>query len=128
MISHRSQSDSKSFQVSRILLSILTCLNTAVVWMVSTRPHISMSTSPCINPLVTVPRAPITIGITVTFMFQCFQFFNKVLGTYPSFRLLSVLHYGQPGQQSPQFSKFFYLSIFFFSFNSYQFGPINMFQ
>ena len=30
------------------------------------------SWSPCTNPLVTVPRAPIIIGITVTFMFLCF--------------------------------------------------------
>ena len=32
------------------------------------------SSSPCINPLVTVPNAPVTIGISVTFMFR--SFFN----------------------------------------------------
>ena len=73
MVSHWSLSD-KSPQVSRTLLSILADLNYAVVWMVSTRPVISKSSSPCINPLVTVPRAPITIGIIVTFMFH--SFFN----------------------------------------------------
>ena len=62
-----SLSDNKSHQVSRIL-NILADINNAVVWMVSTRPLISKSSSPCTDPLVTVPRAPITIGITVTFI------------------------------------------------------------
>ena len=39
----------------------------------------SKSSNPCINPLVIVPRPPITIGITVTFMFhRFFQFPTKV--------------------------------------------------
>ena len=38
--------------------------------MVSTRPVIFKSSSSCTNPLVTVPRAPIIIGITITFMFH----------------------------------------------------------
>ena len=42
-------------QVSRTLLSILTVLNNAVVWMVSTRPPNSKSSGPFNNPLVTVP-------------------------------------------------------------------------
>ena len=33
--------------------------------------------SPCTNPLVTVPKAPITISITLTFMFHSF-FFNSL--------------------------------------------------
>ena len=65
-------SDSKSPQVSRTLLSILTDLNNAVVRMVSTRPLISKSTSPFTKSLVTVPSASITIGITVTFKFPIF--------------------------------------------------------
>ena len=40
--------------------------------MVYTRPLISKSSSPCTKPLMTVPSAPITIGITVTFMFHSF--------------------------------------------------------
>ena len=72
MIFHWSLSDSKSPQVSRTLLSILSDLNNAVVWIVSTCSIISKSSSLCINPLVTVPRAPITIGIMVTFMFYSF--------------------------------------------------------
>ena len=63
-------------QVSRALLSILAVLNNAVVWMVSTRPPISMSSSPFNNPLVTVPNAPITISVIVTFMFH--SFFNSL--------------------------------------------------
>ena len=75
MVSHKSLSDSKSPQVPRTLLSILADLNNAVVWMISICPHISKSFSPCTNPLVTVPRAP----ITVNFIFHSFfQFPSKV--------------------------------------------------
>ena len=66
---------SKSPQFSRTLLSILANLNSVVVWMASTRPHISKSSCPFNNPSVTVPRAPITININVTFMFH--SFFNS---------------------------------------------------
>ena len=90
MVFHWSLSDSKSPQVSRTLLSILAespqvsrtllsilaVLNNAVVWMVSTRPPTSKSSSPFSNPLVTVPNAPITIGIIVTCMFR--SFFNSL--------------------------------------------------
>ena len=66
-------------QVSRTLLSILAVLNNVVVWMVSTCPLISKSSSPFNNPLVTVPKALIIIGIIVTFMFYSFfQFSSKV--------------------------------------------------
>ena len=72
MVSPWSSSGSDFPLVSRTLLSILADLNNAVAWIVSSHPHISKSSSPCTNPLVTVPRAPITIGITVTFMFHSF--------------------------------------------------------
>ena len=78
MVFHWSFSDSKSSQVSRPLLSIGAVLNN-VVWMVSTRPPTSKSSSPLCNPLVTAPKAPITFGIIVTFMFHSFfQFSRKV--------------------------------------------------
>ena len=48
-------------------------LNNVLAWMVSTRPPTSKSSSPFSNPLVTVPKAPITI---VTFMFH--SFFNSL--------------------------------------------------
>ena len=47
--------------------------------MVSTPPHTSKSSSPFNNPLATVPKPPITIGIIVAFMFHnFFQFPCKV--------------------------------------------------
>ena len=84
MVFHWSLSDCKSPQVSRTLLSILAILSNAVVWMVSTRPPTSKSSSPFSNPLVTVPNAPITIGIIVTWVFH--WFFNSLArSTYLSF-------------------------------------------
>ena len=76
MVFHWRLSDSKSPQVSRTLLSILAVFNNVVVWMVSTRPPTSKSSSPFYNPLVSLPKAPITIGIIVTFMFH--SFFNSL--------------------------------------------------
>ena len=73
---HWTLSDSKSPQVSRTLLNILAVINNAVVWMVSTCPPTSKSSSPFSNPLVTVPNVPITIGIIVTCMFH--SFFNSL--------------------------------------------------
>ena len=63
-------SDIKCPQVSMTLFSILADFNNAVLWRASPRPLISKSSSPFIIPLVTVLRAPITIGIIVTLMFQ----------------------------------------------------------
>ena len=108
---HWSVSDSKSPQISRTLLSILAVLNYIVVWMVYTRPPASKSSSPFNNPLVTVPKEPITIGIIVTFMFHSLFFFFFQL---PSFHFPSVLFCGQPGLQSPQFCKFSFFLFFFF--------------
>ena len=77
MVFHWSLSDSKSPQVFKTHLSILADLNNAVVRTVSTRPVISKSSSPCTNFLVIVPRAPITIGIIVTFKFHSFFFYFR---------------------------------------------------
>ena len=86
MVFYWSLSDSKSPQVARTLLSILDDHNNAVVWMVSTCPLISKSSSPCTNPLVIVLRAAIIIGIIVTFMFH--SFFNSLaMSRYLSFSL-----------------------------------------
>ena len=76
MVFHWRLSDNKSTQVSRTFLSILAVFNNAVVWMVSTRPTTSKSSCPFNNPLVTVPKAPITMGIIATFMLQ--SFFNSL--------------------------------------------------
>ena len=84
MVFHWNLSDSKCPQVSRTLLGILAILNNAVVWIVSTCPQTSKSSSPFSNPLVTVPNAPITIGIIVTFMFHSF-FNSQARSRYLSF-------------------------------------------
>ena len=79
MVFHWSLNDSNSPQDFTTFLSILAVLNNAVVWMVSTRPQTSKSSSPFNNPLVTIPNTPITIGMIVTFMFHSlFQFPCKV--------------------------------------------------
>ena len=72
MVSRWSLSDSQSPHVSWTLLSILTDRNNAVILMIFNRPLISKSSSPSTNPLVVVPRAPITIGISITFTFNSF--------------------------------------------------------
>ena len=69
-------SDSKSPQVSKIVLIILANFNNAEVWIVSSRPLISKSSRPFINPLVTVLSASTKIGIAVSFLFHVF--FNSL--------------------------------------------------
>ena len=71
MVFHWSLNDSKSPQISRTLLSILTILSNAVIWIVSTCPPTSKSSRPFNNPLVIVPKVPITIDTIITFMFHC---------------------------------------------------------
>ena len=73
MVFHWNLSDCMSPQVSRTLLRILTDLDNVVVWMVSTRPLISKSASPCTKPLLTVLSTTITIGIHATFMSHSFS-------------------------------------------------------
>ena len=112
MVFHWSLSDSKSPQVSRTRLRILTVLSNAVVWIVSSRPPTFKSSRPFNNPLVIVPKAPITIGTIVNFMFR--SFFNSLgRGTYPFFHIPSDLFCGPLGQQRRQFWKlsFFLLII-----------------
>ena len=72
MVFQWSLSDSKFPRVSRTPLSILTDLNNAVVWISSTGPLMSKSSSLFIKPLRNVPSAPFNTSITVTFMFHSF--------------------------------------------------------
>ena len=74
MVFHWSLYDSKSPQVYRTLLSSLAVRDNGIVWMVSTRSPTSKSFRPFNNPLITVPKAPITICIIVTFMFHSLFF------------------------------------------------------
>ena len=102
MVSLCALSDRKSPQVFRTLLSILADRNNAVVWMFLTHPHITKSSSPCINPLSVVPIASITIGITVTLQFNIFLIPWQNTFTYPAFCFLSNLLLCQLGQQNSQ--------------------------
>ena len=76
MVFHWRLSDSKSPHIFRTHLRILTVLSNAVVWIVSTRLPTSKSSMPFNNPLVIVPKAPITIDTIVTFTFH--SFFNSL--------------------------------------------------
>ena len=73
MVSHWILSDSKSFDVSKTLLSILVDLNNAVVWVVSARPLISKPSSPFTYSLVTVPIIIIMIIIIILLLFVSFS-------------------------------------------------------
>ena len=107
MVFHWRLCPSKSLWVSQTLLSILAVFNNAAVWMVSTRPQTSKSSRPFKNPLVTVPKPPITIGkISPSCPIVFFSILLQDLGSYLSFHILSVLFCGQLGQQCPQFCRF----------------------
>ena len=102
MVFHLSLNNCKSPQVSRTFLGILAELNYAVVWLISSCPLISKSSSPFTNHLRIVPGVPITVGITVILSSIVFQF-SRI---YLSFRLPSVLPCGQLGRPSPLFGSF----------------------
>ena len=78
---HWSLNDSKSPLVSRTFLSILDDRCNTVVWMLSALPLISSSSDSFTRSLVTVPSAPIIIGITVTFM-SLFFFSSLILSLF----------------------------------------------
>ena len=119
MVFHCSLSDSETPQVSRTLFSILAVLNYAVVWMVTTRPPTSNSYSPFNSPLVTVPYAPITIGIIVTFMFHSFFLNSPAKSRYLSFFSLSfsfILWLAVTAKSTILQILFFFLFFFFLFF------------
>ena len=58
--------------------------------------------------LVTVPKAPMTIDIIVTFMFHSFSILLQGRSTYPSFHIPSVLFYCWVRQENRQLCKFFF--------------------
>ena len=85
--------------------------------MVSTRPPTSKSSRPFNNPLVTVPKAPITIGIIVAFMFHSF-FNSPARSRYLSF----FSHSFNFILQSAETAKSTILQISFFFFIIIRFG------
>ena len=127
MVFHWRLSQSKSPQVSRTLLSILTVFNYAVVWMVSTRPPTSKSSRPFNNSLVTVPNAPITIGIIVTFMFH--SFFNSLARS----RYLSLFSHSfsfilwSAGTAKSTILQIFVFFLFFFYYKVWSSGQFSFF-
>ena len=124
MVFHRSLSDSKSPQVSWTRLRILAVLSNAVIWIVSTGLSTSKSTRPFNNPLVIVPKAPITIGTIVTFMFH--SFFNSLARS----RYLSLFsHYVRFILWSTRTAKSTILQILFFLliYYYYYFTPCELF-
>ena len=90
MVFYWSLSDSKSPQESSFPLIILVTFNNSLVWIVTTRRLISECFSSYTNLLVSVPSAPITIGITIIIMFH--SFFTSLARTrYLSFRLFGFI-------------------------------------
>ena len=116
MVFHWRLSDSKTPQVSRTLLSILAVFNNAVVCMVSIRQPTSKSSRPFNNPLVTVPKAPITIGIIVTFIFH--SFFNSLarsryfISLFPFFQFYSVVSWDSKVDNFADFLFFFFVDYY----------------
>ena len=70
---------------------------------------------PLINSLVTVPKAPITIGIIVTFMFHSFfQFSSKfevLITLFTFFQFYSVISRDSKVDNFADFLSFFFLLI-----------------
>ena len=73
MVFYWSLSDSKSPQVSGIVLNILSDLNNAVGWKGKIRALISSSSRLLSKPLGIVQNAQITFGIIVTFLLGSFS-------------------------------------------------------
>ena len=109
-------SDSMSPQVSRTLLSILADQNNDVAWIVSTHPLISMFSSLCTDPLVTVSSVPTTIDITVTFMFHSFFILKQGHSTYPSFCIFSFLLWFAGTTKFTILQVLFFFFFFFFGY------------
>ena len=106
-----SLSDSKSPQMSRTLLGILAELN-AVVWMISARPLISKFSSPLTKPFRIFLSPPVTIAITVIFMFYSLFVFLAFWSLYfVSFTFHSGVHRGGKIRYS---AGCIYLFIYFF--------------
>ena len=106
MVFHWSLSDNLSPQVSRTFPSILVDLSNVVAWIVSTRPLITKSSSLLTNHLVTTKSINYNWYKHHFDVPQFFQLPRIVVVLILLFRFLSILLFGQPGQESPQICKF----------------------
>ena len=122
MVSYWSLSDSKSHGVSRTLLSILVDLNNSVVWMVSTCPSTSNTSSPLSKPLWSVPRAPITIGIIITLTFPSFLSSPARSEYFSLFSLSFIFTLWSAGTSKLHYTASSLFSSFFFLLNITRFG------
>ena len=111
MVSNWSLRDNKSPKISRTLFVILADFYNAVFWMVYIYPLISKFSSSFTNPMEIVPSAPITIGITVTFMSHSYFQFSSKVKIFISLFGFFYFHCVPPGRQSPPFTR---LSLFLF--------------
>ena len=132
MVSRWNLSDCKSPQISRTLLGILTDLK-VVFWRISTSPLIFKCSRLGTNSLVTVPSAPITTGITVTFMFHSFFSslvrFLVLISLFDFFLLYPVIsqngkNLNSVGSLFFSFFSFFFFSFFFFFLTITRFGRL----
>ena len=119
-IIHWSLSDSKNSRVSRTLLSILTDVNKAVIWIFSFLHLISNSSNLFTKPLKIVPSTLTIIGITVTVMFYTFVISKS---KYLSFFLLYFIFtwlFAKIAKSSrwQVFFSFFFFFCFFFLLNT----------
>ena len=116
MVFHWILSDSNSPKVSRTLLGILADLINTVVWVVSTCPLITKSSSPFTNSFG--DRSKCTNYNWYNRHFHAIYFFSYLgRSRYLSlFSLYFSLFCGLPGQQSPQFSRFSFFFLLFFLF------------
>ena len=111
---------SKSLLISRILLTILADLYNVVFWMVSIRPSVSNSSSLLTKFFETVPSAPLTISITVTFMLHSiFSSLAKSKNLWLFSFYLIFIHWSAVTTRSTLrqvlvFFSFFFLFFFFF--------------
>ena len=102
IVSHRS----KFPQVSSSLLSILADLNNTIVWMISTCPLISISSSPFTNLWLLYQAHQLQLVSPSLLWWINFSFFWLGRGTYLAFRFLLVLPSGQLERQGPLFGSF----------------------
>ena len=107
VVFHMILSDSKSTQISKILLRIRADHNNSVVRMFLILLLLSNSFSLFNEHFRTIPSAPAITGITVTLTFNSCFFLFIWQGPSLSFRFLSILHWSPSERKNPRDDKFF---------------------